>query len=118
MSDHDYTSSHLSTLSCTCPVQFDHFTLVTVQIYLHRPSKRTGSAEPPKSTSTVPSQSANTPPEAKILPDRAARLGSQKIPPFTLPLRKCTSQSVHTPLDMTTYRSPIKSPSQYFQICY
>ncbi|ROL44990.1 Echinoderm microtubule-associated protein-like 1, partial [Anabarilius grahami] len=64
------------------------FSAVTVQIYLHRPSKRTGSTEPPKSTSAVPSQSANTSPEAKILPDRAARLGSQKIPPFTLPLRK------------------------------
>nr|AAI24248.1 Echinoderm microtubule associated protein like 1 [Danio rerio]AAI64638.1 Eml1 protein [Danio rerio] len=91
---------------------------VTVQIYLHRPSKRTRSAEPPKSSSAVPSQSTNNPSEVKILSDRAARLGYRKIPPFSLPLRKCTSQPVHSPLEMPTYRSPVKSPSQYFQICY
>lgn len=91
---------------------------VTVQIYLHRPSKRTGSTEPPKSASAVPSQSTNTPSEAKVLSERAARLASRKVPPFTLPLRKCTSQFAHSPLDMPSYRSPIKSPSQYFQICY
>uniref|UniRef100_A0A672RIP3 HELP domain-containing protein n=1 Tax=Sinocyclocheilus grahami TaxID=75366 RepID=A0A672RIP3_SINGR len=79
--------------------------IVTVQLYLHRPSKRTGPAEPPKSASAVPSQSTNTPSEAKVLSDRAARLGSRKVPPFTLPLRKCTSQLVHSPLDMPSYRN-------------
>lgn len=99
-----------------CPIWPLH--PVTVQIYLHRPSKRTRSAEPPKSSSAVPSQSTNNPSEVKILSDRAARLGYRKIPPFSLPLRKCTSQPVHSPLEMPTYRSPVKSPSQYFQICY
>uniref|UniRef100_A0A672K582 Uncharacterized protein n=1 Tax=Sinocyclocheilus grahami TaxID=75366 RepID=A0A672K582_SINGR len=91
---------------------------LTVQIYLHRPSKRSGSSETPKSTSAVPSQSTNTPSEAKVLSDRVIRLGSQNVPPFTLPLRRCTSQLVHSLLEMPSYRSPIKSPSQYFQICY
>uniref|UniRef100_A0A8C1WMX2 EMAP like 1 n=1 Tax=Cyprinus carpio TaxID=7962 RepID=A0A8C1WMX2_CYPCA len=79
--------------------------VVTVQIYLHRPSKRTGSTEPPKSASAVPSQSTNTPSEAKVLSERAARLASRKVPPFTLPLRKCTSQFAHSPLDMPSYRN-------------
>uniref|UniRef100_A0A673MF50 Echinoderm microtubule-associated protein-like 1 n=1 Tax=Sinocyclocheilus rhinocerous TaxID=307959 RepID=A0A673MF50_9TELE len=57
-------------------------------LYLHRPSKRSGSSEPPKSTSAVPSQSTNTSSEAKVLSDRVVRLGSQNVPPFTLPLRK------------------------------
>ncbi|TRY59685.1 hypothetical protein DNTS_027417 [Danionella cerebrum] len=94
------------------------FSAVTVQLYLHRPPKRNGSAETPKSASAVPSQSSSTPSETKILSDRPSRLGNRKLPPFSLPLRKCTSQPVHSPLEMPSYRSPIKSPNEGYVKMY
>uniref|UniRef100_A0AAQ5YQF8 HELP domain-containing protein n=1 Tax=Amphiprion ocellaris TaxID=80972 RepID=A0AAQ5YQF8_AMPOC len=42
----------------------------------------------------------------------------RKTPSFNLQLRKSGSLSSYSPLDTPSYRSPIKSPSQYFQICY
>lgn len=97
-------------------------TLVTVQIYLN-PSKRIGSTEAPKSSAatatTVTGRTASaTPDTAKGASDKASRTGGRKAPPFSLPLRKCPSQTSYSPLDTPSYRSPIKSPSQYFQICY
>ncbi|TRY59684.1 hypothetical protein DNTS_027417 [Danionella cerebrum] len=66
----------------------------------------------------VPSQSSSTPSETKILSDRPSRLGNRKLPPFSLPLRKCTSQPVHSPLEMPSYRSPIKSPNEGYVKMY
>ncbi|CDQ93516.1 unnamed protein product [Oncorhynchus mykiss] len=92
---------------------------VTVQIYLSRPSKRIGTAEAPKpSVAAVSGRSSapHTAPDSKNAPDRSVRsTGVRKTPTFTIPLKKSVS---HTPLDTPNYRSPVKSPSQYFQICY
>ncbi|TRY59689.1 hypothetical protein DNTS_027417 [Danionella cerebrum] len=72
----------------------------------------------PVFSAAVPSQSSSTPSETKILSDRPSRLGNRKLPPFSLPLRKCTSQPVHSPLEMPSYRSPIKSPNEGYVKMY
>uniref|UniRef100_A0A3B1JR71 EMAP like 1 n=1 Tax=Astyanax mexicanus TaxID=7994 RepID=A0A3B1JR71_ASTMX len=91
---------------------------VTVQIYLHRPARGPASTEPPQSSSAVPSGSRTSPPEPRTPSCRTSRPGATEVPPFTPLLRKCPPQPTCSPLDTPTYRSPIKSPSQYFQICY
>uniref|UniRef100_A0A4W5R584 EMAP like 1 n=1 Tax=Hucho hucho TaxID=62062 RepID=A0A4W5R584_9TELE len=98
---------------------------VTVQIYLAHPSKRTRTAEAPKSNAAAVSGRCSAPPTApdsKSASDKSVKSnGVRKTPTFALPLRKSVRQSSYTPyspLDKPSYRSPIKSPSQYFQICY
>ncbi|CAB1334876.1 unnamed protein product, partial [Coregonus sp. 'balchen'] len=98
---------------------------ITVQIYLARPSKRTGTAEAPKSNAAAVSGRSSAPPTApdsKSASDKSVKSnGVRKTPTFALPLRKSVSQSSYTPyspLDTQSYKSPIKSPSQYFQIWY
>ncbi|KAK1889324.1 Echinoderm microtubule-associated protein-like 1 [Dissostichus eleginoides] len=69
---------------------------VTMQIYLSPLTRRTGSSEFAKSTSTVPANcgsAAPNNPQAK----GGGKPGAKKTSP---------------------YKSPVKSPSQYFQICY
>ncbi len=92
--------------------------LVTMQIYLSPLAKKTGSSETAKSAATVPANSgpAATPdnPQAK----GGSRPASKRTTPsFTLNLQKTTT-SQHTAQETSSYKSPIKSPSQYFQICY
>ena len=96
---------------------------VTVQIYLSRPSKRAGPTDTPKSCTVAVSgrPALPTPPVSKAAPlseKGGAKAPVRKPPTFTLPLKKSASQLSYSPLDTPSYRSPIKSPSQYFQICY
>ncbi|XP_069572285.1 echinoderm microtubule-associated protein-like 1 [Brachyistius frenatus] len=89
---------------------------VTMQIYLSPLTRKTGSSEAAKST--VPANSgpvaARNPPQAKGSSKAEMR---KKNPSFTLNLQRTTS-SQSAPQDTSSYKSPMKSPSQYFQICY
>ncbi|XP_026174602.1 echinoderm microtubule-associated protein-like 1 isoform X2 [Mastacembelus armatus] len=89
---------------------------VTMQIYLSPHAKKTGSSETAKSTAAVPISSrpaaTSNNPQAK-----GCNKPEKTTPSFTLNLRK-TSTSHNTPHNASSYKSPIKSPSQYFQICY
>uniref|UniRef100_A0A3P9PNU2 EMAP like 1 n=1 Tax=Poecilia reticulata TaxID=8081 RepID=A0A3P9PNU2_POERE len=92
--------------------------LVTMQIYLSPLARKTGSSEEAKSASAVPAYRG---PVAGPGPPLTKRGGqSQKkrsTPSFTLNLQKTvTGQS--SAQEMSSYISPVKSPSQYFQICY
>ncbi|KAM4522250.1 uncharacterized protein PAE49_002028 isoform 2-T2 [Odontesthes bonariensis] len=91
---------------------------VTMQIYLSPLTRKTGSSEAAKSASPVP---ADNGPVATPNPPRVnggSKLGMKKSSPsFTLNLQKTTT-SQGTQQDISSYKSPIKSPSQYFQICY
>ncbi|XP_071384040.1 echinoderm microtubule-associated protein-like 1 [Centroberyx affinis] len=91
---------------------------VTMQIYLSPLTRRTGSSETAKSAPTVPANGgpmgAPSTPQAKVGTKPEMR---KRTPAFTLNLQK-TTISQNTPLDTSSYKSPIKSPSQYFQICY
>nr|XP_046154752.1 echinoderm microtubule-associated protein-like 1 isoform X2 [Oncorhynchus gorbuscha] len=97
---------------------------VTMQIYLSPQTKRTGSSEVAKSAPTVPnSRPTRTPtsPQTKGVPptsDRTKPKTRKTHPAFTLPLQKSTNQNTYSPLDTFNYKSPLKSPSHYFQICY
>ncbi|XP_063324089.1 echinoderm microtubule-associated protein-like 1 isoform X1 [Pelmatolapia mariae] len=91
---------------------------VTMQIYLSPLTRKTGSSEAAKSASAVPAHSGPAP-----APNRPQAKGGGKpearkaTPSFTLNLQK-TSSGQSAPHDTSSYKSPIKSPSQYFQICY
>lgn len=88
--------------------------LVTMQIYLSPHPKRTGSSEIAKSASEVPTNTVADNAQSK----EGGRNEANKPPPsFTLNLQK-TSSSHRTQQDKSSYKSPTKSPSQYFQICY
>ncbi|KAM6915625.1 echinoderm microtubule-associated protein-like 1 isoform 2-T2 [Xenentodon cancila] len=92
---------------------------VTMQIYLSPLAKKTGSSEAARSASTVP---ADRGPVAENPGHPQANGGGRSemkksTPSFTLNLQKTTS-SQNSSQDTTSYKSPIKSPSQYFQICY
>ncbi|XP_053193265.1 echinoderm microtubule-associated protein-like 1 [Scomber japonicus] len=91
---------------------------VTMQIYLSPLARKTGSSEAAKSVATVPANGGRlaTPnnPQAKGGTKLEMR---RKNPSFTLNLQKTTT-SQNTPQETTSYKSPLKSPSQYFQICY
>ncbi|XP_019118779.1 echinoderm microtubule-associated protein-like 1 isoform X1 [Larimichthys crocea] len=88
---------------------------VTMQIYLSPLTRKTGSSETAKSTATVPANRGPTAtPQAKSGSKPQAR---KTTPSFTLNLQKTTT-SQDTVQDTSSYKSPIKSPSQYFQICY
>lgn len=91
--------------------------LVTMQIYLSPHARKTGSSENATSASAVPANSRLTAapnnPQAKVGSKPETK---RKPPTFTLNLQKTTtSQNTQ---DTSNYKSPIKSPSQYFQICY
>ncbi|XP_047428974.1 echinoderm microtubule-associated protein-like 4 isoform X2 [Mugil cephalus] len=92
---------------------------VTMQIYLSPLTRKTGSSEAAKSMSAVPAKSGPV-----AAPSQPRAKGSSKpetrktSPTFTLNLQK-TSTSHNAQQDTSSYSySPIKSPSQYFQICY
>uniref|UniRef100_A0A3Q2PUR5 Echinoderm microtubule-associated protein-like 1 n=1 Tax=Fundulus heteroclitus TaxID=8078 RepID=A0A3Q2PUR5_FUNHE len=91
---------------------------VTMQIYLSPLARKTGSSEEAKSASAVPAYDGPVagpgPPPTK----RASQPRMKKsAPSFTLNLQKTvTSQS--SAHETSSYISPVKSPSQYFQICY
>ncbi|XP_023285765.1 echinoderm microtubule-associated protein-like 1 isoform X1 [Seriola lalandi dorsalis] len=91
---------------------------VTMQIYLSPHTRKTGSSETAKSASAVPANSrlaaAPNNPQAKAGSKPETR---RTTPTFTLNLQKTTT-SQNTPQDTSSYKSPLKSPSQYFQICY
>lgn len=92
--------------------------LVTMQIYLSPHARKTGSSESATPLATVAEggKAASPPhdPQAK----RGGKTETRKTSPsFALNLQK-TSASQNTLEDMCSYKSPIKSPSQYFQICY
>uniref|UniRef100_A0A3Q3WB53 EMAP like 1 n=1 Tax=Mola mola TaxID=94237 RepID=A0A3Q3WB53_MOLML len=75
----------------------------------------TGSTEAAKSAATVPASSR---PSAAPMAKGASRpQGRKTTPSFKLNLQK-TTNSQNTAQDDSIYKSPIKSPSQYFQICY
>ncbi|XP_029965438.1 echinoderm microtubule-associated protein-like 1 [Salarias fasciatus] len=93
---------------------------VTMQIYLSPLARKTGSSDAAKSTSTVPANNA-----AAAAPHHPQGKASSKpetrkktTPSFTLNLQKTTTSSQTAVQDTSTYKSPTKSPSQYFQICY
>uniref|UniRef100_A0A3Q4HUL3 Echinoderm microtubule-associated protein-like 1-like n=1 Tax=Neolamprologus brichardi TaxID=32507 RepID=A0A3Q4HUL3_NEOBR len=91
---------------------------VTMQIYLSPLTRKTGSSEAAESASAVPAHSGPAP-----APNRPQAKGGGKpearkaTPSFTLNFQK-TSSGQSAPHDTSSYKSPIKSPSQYFQICY
>ncbi|KAM6992273.1 uncharacterized protein LKV04_008329 isoform 2-T2 [Tautogolabrus adspersus] len=91
---------------------------VTMQIYLSPLARKTGSSETAKSSASVPASSGSTTaphnPQAKGGSKTEAR---KTTPSFTLNLQKTTT-SQNTAQDTSSYKSPLKSPSQYFQICY
>ncbi|KAJ8009489.1 hypothetical protein DPEC_G00089410 [Dallia pectoralis] len=98
---------------------------VTMQIYLSPLTRRTGSSEAAKSAPAVPnSRPTRTTPssQSKGGPPTSNKTNSgthkKAPPPFTLPLQKSNNQNTYSPLDVSNYKSPLKSPSQYFQICY
>lgn len=96
-----------------------------MQIYLSPLARKTGSSEAPKFAATVPAGGGGGGGPA-VQPSKAGGGGGNKpqgrksSPTFTLNLQKSTksqSQSAAAQ-DDCGYKSPIKSPSQYFQICY
>lgn len=89
--------------------------LVTMQIYLSPLTRKTGSSEDAKLAARVPTSSGST---AKPHAKGGGKPQGRKTPPsFSLNLKKNTN-SQHTVQDECVYKSPVKSPSQYFQICY
>lgn len=101
--------------------------LVTMQIYLSCSAKRTDASGSPVASAPV-ARSAARPRRHQIPDSSKARMATKssaakartvrKTPSFSLQLRKSGSLSTHSPLDTPTYHSPVKSSSQYFQICY
>ncbi|CAG01505.1 unnamed protein product [Tetraodon nigroviridis] len=88
---------------------------VTMQIYLSPLSRKTGSSEDAKLAARVPTRGGSTArPHAK---GGSKPQGGKTPPSFASNLKKSTS-SQHTVQDECAYKSPVKSPSQYFQICY
>lgn len=89
--------------------------LVTMQIYLSPLTRKTGSSEDAKLAARVPTSSGST---AKPHAKGGSKPQGRKTPPsFALNLQKRTN-SQPTVQDECVYKSPVKSPSQYFQICY
>uniref|UniRef100_A0A3Q2E5G9 Echinoderm microtubule-associated protein-like 4 n=1 Tax=Cyprinodon variegatus TaxID=28743 RepID=A0A3Q2E5G9_CYPVA len=91
---------------------------VTMQIYLSPLARKTGSSEEAKSASAMPAHSGPGtgpgPPSTK----RSIQPQIKKsTPSFTLNLQK-TVTSHSSEQETSSYISPVKSPSQYFQICY
>lgn len=100
---------------------FPVYIIVTVQIYLSRSAKRTRGSS---GASSVTARSAPGPQQTSESSKAAKKGGTAKLPQgrkppnFNLQQRNSGSLSPYSPLDTPSYRSPVKSPSQYFQICY
>ncbi|XP_039982088.1 echinoderm microtubule-associated protein-like 1 [Xiphias gladius] len=91
---------------------------VTMQIYLSPQARKTGSSETAKSASAVPANSGHVATPSQPQAKGGSKPETKKTTPsFTLNLQKTTT-SQNTSHDTSSYKSPIKSPSQYFQICY
>ncbi|KAL7387813.1 hypothetical protein ABVT39_001799 [Epinephelus coioides] len=91
---------------------------VTMQIYLSPLARKTGSSETAKSAAAVPANSRPAATSNKPQAKGGSKPESKKTTPsFTLNLQKTTT-SQSTQQDTASYKSPLKSPSQYFQICY
>ncbi|XP_051981261.1 echinoderm microtubule-associated protein-like 1 [Xyrauchen texanus] len=86
---------------------------VTMQIYLSRLSRRTGS-DPALSTTLQP-DAASGPPAADTDNSKAAEGRNAAT---TVLLQKSPCQTPVSPLQTPNYKSPVKSSSRYFQICY
>ncbi|XP_013865355.1 echinoderm microtubule-associated protein-like 1 isoform X2 [Austrofundulus limnaeus] len=87
---------------------------VTMQIYLSPLAKKTGSSE--AVGSAVPAHRGPT--DVSGLKNGSNKPAMKKsTPSFTLNFQK-SSTGPSTQQDTPSYKSPIKSPSQYFQICY
>lgn len=94
---------------------------VTMQICLSPLARKTGSSDAARSTSTVPATNSGN---ATAAPHHPQAKGSSKpemrkktTPSFTLNLQKTTTSQTAMQ-ETSSYKSPTKSPSQYFQICY
>ncbi|XP_060908417.1 echinoderm microtubule-associated protein-like 1 isoform X2 [Labrus mixtus] len=91
---------------------------VTMQIYLSPLARKTGSSETAKSSASVPASSGSAAAPHNPQAKGGSKTGARKTTPsFTLNLQKTTT-SHNTAQDTSSYKSPLKSPSQYFQICY
>lgn len=105
-----FHSLSLSPLNLNSPLH-----LVTMQIYLSPLTRKTGSSEDAKLAARVPTSSGST---ARPPAQGGSRPQGRKTPPsISLKLKKATS-SQQAVQDECVYKSPVKSPSQYFQICY
>lgn len=101
------------------------YIIVTVQIYLSRSARRKGASGSPAAASvtarsaTGPQQTSDSSKAGVARKGGAGKVPrARKHPSFNLQLKKSGSLSSYSSLDTPSYRSPIKSPSQYFQICY
>ncbi|XP_074541685.1 uncharacterized protein LOC141802131 [Halichoeres trimaculatus] len=91
---------------------------VTMQIYLSPLARKTGSSESTKSAASVPAKSGNTAaPNNPQTKGGSKSEGRKTTPSFTLNLEKTTTTQ-NTVQETSNNKSPLKSPSQYFQICY
>lgn len=62
---------------------------------------------------------ASGPPPDKVVNLVKTKAGAGTSSTVIIPLRqKSPCQSPFSPTNTPTYKNPIKSPSQYFQICY
>uniref|UniRef100_A0A3P9JHC4 EMAP like 1 n=1 Tax=Oryzias latipes TaxID=8090 RepID=A0A3P9JHC4_ORYLA len=88
---------------------------VTMQIYLSPLARKTGSSE--AAASAAAAAQADRGPTPGHAQARTPRPEERKTPTpcFTLNLQKTSQSSTQ---DLSSYKSPTKSPSQYFQICY
>lgn len=94
--------------------------VVTVQIYLScsaQPTESSGGPVAPAVTARAAAGPRQTTESSKAGSSRKSGAG-RKTPSFNLHLRKSGSLLSYSSLDTPSYRSPVKSPSQYFQICY
>ncbi|XP_029281399.1 echinoderm microtubule-associated protein-like 1 [Cottoperca gobio] len=93
---------------------------VTMQIYLSPLTRKTGSSESAKSTAAVPANSGptSTPNNPQAKGGSKPEAKKKMTPSFTLNLQKTTTSHSAAQQDTSSYKSPLKSPSQYFQICY
>nr|XP_040016164.1 translation initiation factor IF-2-like isoform X2 [Gasterosteus aculeatus aculeatus] len=91
---------------------------VTMQIYLSPLTRKTGSSEAPGSGAAVPARGGPTGAPNPPRGDGGGKPEAKKTTPsFTFNLQKPTTNQ-SAPRDPPSYKSPLKSPSQYFQICY
>lgn len=100
-------------------------TPVTVQIYLSRCATPTGTRGSAPASAIVARSAASLCQSPESIKARMARKRAaarvppvRKTPSVSFQLRKTGNQSAHYGLNTPSYRGPIKSPSQYFQICY
>lgn len=111
-------TNHPSCLFTHPPHLISPLHLVTMQIYLSPLARKTGSSETAKSAAAVPANSGPAATSNKPQAKGGSKPESKKTTPsFTLNLQKTTT-SQSTQQDTASYKSPLKSPSQYFQICY